>query len=84
MTVSAPPLLQVNEKVVFGEFPAAQLAAGDVVVRRIDHLPRSTFDLFAFAIVKLLSWLVSTFLYRVKRYDALEVVREDSPADIQP
>ena len=43
------------------------------------------FGYIGFAIIGifLVSWLVSTILYRVKRYDALEVVREDVPAEIQ-
>jgi nickel/cobalt transporter (NiCoT) family protein len=44
------------------------------------------FGYIGFAIIGifLVSWLVSTILYRMKRYDALEVLHEDSPADSQP
>ncbi len=43
------------------------------------------FGYIGFAIIGifLLSWLGSTILYRVKRYDDVAVLREDVPADLQ-
>jgi high-affinity nickel-transport protein len=44
------------------------------------------FGYIGFAIIGifLVSWLVSTLLYRVRRYDDIEVLHEDAPAEIQP
>jgi high-affinity nickel-transport protein len=50
------------------------------------NLLNDHFGYIGFAIIGifLVSWLVSTILYRVRRYDDFEVLRKDEPVDIQP